>query len=109
MFWGCKAMYLAYFVALPAVWSQHSLGALAALWLISEVVAGWMFAFLFQVSRLPTILLFCSSQSLIGCLMHAALSCVQHADKAAMRLHGINAFCKPNYACWSCPYFCSSA
>ena len=52
VFWGCKALYIAYFMALPALRSQHSLGALAALWLISEVVAGWMFAFLFQVNEL---------------------------------------------------------
>ena len=51
VFWGCKALYIAYFVALPALRSHHSLGALVALWLISEMVAGWMFAFLFQVNR----------------------------------------------------------
>lgn len=51
VFWGCKALYIAYFIALPALRSPHSLWALMALWLISEMVAGWMFAFLFQVSR----------------------------------------------------------
>ena len=50
VFWGCKALYGAYFMVLPAVLSHHSVGALAALWLASWVVAGWMFAFLFQVS-----------------------------------------------------------
>ena len=41
---------VAYFMVLPAVLSHHSIGALAALWLASWLVAGWMFAFLFQVS-----------------------------------------------------------
>ena len=49
VFWGSKALYVAYFIALPAMRSEHSLAALIALWLISEMVAGWMFAFLFQV------------------------------------------------------------
>ncbi len=52
VFWGCKALYVAYFITLPVLRSHHSLAALLALWLISEVVAGWMFAFLFQVSGL---------------------------------------------------------
>ena len=50
VFWGCKALYIAYFIALPILRSHHGVAALLALWLISEVVAGWMFAFLFQVS-----------------------------------------------------------
>ena len=50
VFWGSKALYVAYFIALPVIHSEHSLAALVALWLISEMVAGWMFAFLFQVS-----------------------------------------------------------
>ena len=53
VFWGSKALYVAYFIALPAMRSEHSLMALIALWLISEMVAGWMFAFLFQVSTIP--------------------------------------------------------
>ena len=53
VFWGSKALYVAYFIALPAMRSEHSLAALIALWLISEMVAGWMFAFLFQVSATP--------------------------------------------------------
>ena len=53
VFWGSKALYVAYFIALPAMRSEHSLAALVALWLISEMVAGWMFAFLFQVSTMP--------------------------------------------------------
>ena len=52
VFWGCKALYVAYFIALPMLRSQHSVAALLTLWLISEMVAGWMFAFLFQVSKL---------------------------------------------------------
>lgn len=52
VFWGCKALYAAYFVALPAVFGCHGVGALLALWLIAELMAGWMFAFLFQVGTL---------------------------------------------------------
>ncbi|CAK0758443.1 hypothetical protein CVIRNUC_002620 [Coccomyxa viridis] len=51
VFWGSKALYMAYFIMLPAMWSEHSLAALIALWLISEMVAGWLFAFLFQVAH----------------------------------------------------------
>ena len=47
-----------------------------------------MCAFLFQGIKLPTPLPYCSSQSLTGCLMHAALSCSQHADKAAICITG---------------------
>lgn len=49
MFWSCKLLYAAYYVALPAVCSHHGWRALAALWLIAELIAGWMLAFLFQV------------------------------------------------------------
>lgn len=48
MFWVCKALYVAYYVILPAVYSPHGWRALAALWLIAEGIAGWMLAFLFQ-------------------------------------------------------------
>ena len=58
VFWGCKALYGAYFMVLPAVLSHHSVGALAALWLASWLVAGWMFAFLFQVSFDTTLSLY---------------------------------------------------
>lgn len=49
IFWGGKLFWLAYFIVLPAVFSHHSWAALAALWLLSEAVAGWILAFMFQV------------------------------------------------------------
>ncbi|BDA41024.1 Acyl-lipid (8-3)-desaturase [Coccomyxa sp. Obi] len=52
MFWSCKVLYAAYYIALPAVCSNHSWRALAALWLIAELIAGWMLAFLFQVAHI---------------------------------------------------------
>jgi len=47
--WGGKALYTAWFLALPALYSRHSWGALAVLWLTAEAVAGWTLAFMFQV------------------------------------------------------------
>ena len=49
IFWGGKLLWLAYFIILPSVFSHHSWGALAALWLVSEAVTGWILAFMFQV------------------------------------------------------------
>ena len=51
VFWGGKLLWLGYFILLPAVQSHHSWSALAALWLLSEAVAGWILAFMFQVSH----------------------------------------------------------
>jgi len=50
IFWGGKLLWLAYFIMLPAVRSHHSFAALAALWLLSEAVTGWILALMFQVS-----------------------------------------------------------
>lgn len=50
IFWGGKLLWLAYFIVLPAVRSHHSWAALAALWLLSEAVTGWILALMFQVS-----------------------------------------------------------
>ena len=50
IFWGGKLLWLGYFVLLPAVQSHHSWSALAALWVLSEAVTGWILAFMFQVS-----------------------------------------------------------
>ena len=47
--WGGKALYAAWFLALPALFSGHSWAGLAALWLTAEAVAGWTLAFMFQV------------------------------------------------------------
>lgn len=49
VFWAGKAAFAALFVALPVVLSPHSWGLLAAAWLVSELVTGWMLACLFQV------------------------------------------------------------
>ncbi len=49
--WGGKALYAAWFLALPALCSRHSWTALAALWLTAEAVAGWTLAFMFQVQN----------------------------------------------------------
>lgn len=50
VFWGGKLFWLAYFVVLPAVYSHHSWSSLAFLWMLSEAVAGWILALMFQVS-----------------------------------------------------------
>lgn len=49
VFWGGKLFWLAYFVVLPATYSHHSWGSLAFLWMLSEAVAGWILALMFQV------------------------------------------------------------
>lgn len=72
VFWGCKALYAAYYIVLPVLRSNHSLAALLALWLISEVVAGWMFAFLFQVSMRHNL----PPECFLSCLTCQSLSCL---------------------------------
>lgn len=49
VFWAGKAGFAALFVALPVAAGTRSWGALAAAWLVSELVAGWVLALLFQV------------------------------------------------------------
>lgn len=49
IFWGGKALYAAWFVALPSARSTHSWPALVALWLTAEAFAGWTLAMMFQV------------------------------------------------------------
>ena len=63
--WGGKALYAAWFLALPAVFSGHSWAALAALWLTAEAVAGWTLAFMFQVP--------CTRQKHHNCIAALAL------------------------------------
>mmetsp|Transcript_25741 Transcript_25741/g.64380 ORF Transcript_25741/g.64380 Transcript_25741/m.64380 type:complete len:485 (-) Transcript_25741:192-1646(-) len=50
-FWGAKAVWAAYYLALPAMYSPHSFLRLAALITITEVVTGWLLAFMFQVAH----------------------------------------------------------
>ena len=52
LLWGGKALYAAWFLALPLLYSDHSWAALAVLWLTAEAVAGWTLAFMFQVPAL---------------------------------------------------------
>nr|ADB81956.1 delta 5 desaturase [Lobosphaera incisa]AEU04699.1 fatty acid delta-5-desaturase [Lobosphaera incisa]AID50177.1 delta-5 fatty acid desaturase [Lobosphaera incisa] len=54
VFWGGKALWLGYFVLLPVVKSRHSWPLLAACWLLSEFVTGWMLAFMFQVAHVTS-------------------------------------------------------
>lgn len=49
VFWGGKLLWLAYFIVLPAAYSHHGWLELAALWLLSEAVTGWILALMFQV------------------------------------------------------------
>ena len=51
VFWGGKLLWVAYFILLPAVYSHHGWLELAALWLLSEAVTGWILALMFQVLR----------------------------------------------------------
>ena len=52
IFWGGKALYGAWFLALPVAFSHHSWARLAALWLVAEACAGWTLALMFQVRLL---------------------------------------------------------
>ena len=50
VFWGGKLLWLSYFVVLPAAHSHHTWSSLALLWMLSEAVAGWILALMFQVT-----------------------------------------------------------
>ena len=49
LFWAGKAAFFSAFLGAPALAGAHSWAALAALWLGSEAVAGWVLALMFQV------------------------------------------------------------
>ena len=49
LFWAGKAAFFSAFLGAPALAGGHSWAALAALWLGSEAVAGWVLALMFQV------------------------------------------------------------
>ena len=51
VFWGGKAWFLLVWFFVPAVGSGLPWAWLAALWLLAELVTGWMLAFLFQVAH----------------------------------------------------------
>lgn len=52
IFWGGKVAFGLLFVAAPLAFSRHSWPLLAGAWLASELVTGWVLAFLFQVCKL---------------------------------------------------------
>lgn len=64
VFWGGKLLWLSYFVVLPAARSHHSWSSLAFLWMLSEAVAGWILALMFQVTS-ESPLLCCAVASLL--------------------------------------------
>jgi fatty acid desaturase len=51
VFWGGKVVYASYMLAVPLLWSHHSLLRLLALWALADGVTGWMLAFMFQVAH----------------------------------------------------------
>ena len=51
VFWGSKAFYFGYWFVLPLFFSPLGVGSLAAVWLSSEMVTGWLLAFMFQVAH----------------------------------------------------------
>jgi acyl-lipid (8-3)-desaturase len=72
VFWAGKAGFAALFVALPVAAGTRSWGLLAAAWLVSELVAGWMLAFLFQVGATASWLHMCRLP-LAGSLQRTAM------------------------------------
>ncbi|KAL3153887.1 hypothetical protein ABBQ32_013456 [Trebouxia sp. C0010 RCD-2024] len=82
VFWGGKLLWLAYFIILPAVKSHHSWAALAALWLVSEAVTGWILALMFQVAHVTPDVAFLQQKN--GTLAHdwAAAQVATTADFA---------------------------
>ncbi|KAH7425715.1 hypothetical protein KP509_11G067500 [Ceratopteris richardii] len=50
-FWGGKLFYAFYMLVLPAILSCHSSSKVVALYLFSQVIAGWTLALMFQVAH----------------------------------------------------------
>mmetsp|Transcript_38283 Transcript_38283/g.94972 ORF Transcript_38283/g.94972 Transcript_38283/m.94972 type:complete len:488 (+) Transcript_38283:257-1720(+) len=50
-FWGSKALWAFYYLYLPAKYSVHSGARIAALVAVTEVITGWLLAFMFQVAH----------------------------------------------------------
>ena len=48
VFWGGKAWYATYMLGLPLLFGNHGLGSLLAIWFWSDMVTGWMLAYMFQ-------------------------------------------------------------
>eukprot|EP00249_Psilotum_nudum_P001063 c13352_g1_i2 orf=239-1666(+) len=51
IFWGGKLLYALYMFVLPAVFSNYNTLAIVCLYIVMELVAGWVLAFLFQVAH----------------------------------------------------------
>lgn len=51
IFWGGKLLYAFYMLVLPAIFSCHSIAGVASLYIMSQLVAGWVLALLFQVAH----------------------------------------------------------
>ena len=49
VFWGGKALYAGYMLAAPLAWGNHSFMRLIVLWTVSDLITGWMLAYMFQV------------------------------------------------------------
>ena len=50
IFWGGKATFAILGVVLPLVHGHLAWGSLVLAWLVAQLMAGWLLAFLFQVS-----------------------------------------------------------
>nr|CAQ30478.1 Acyl-CoA dependent delta5-desaturase [Mantoniella squamata] len=50
-FWGSKVLWAFYYLYLPATYSPHSGLRIVALVTITEVITGWLLAFMFQVAH----------------------------------------------------------
>lgn len=51
VFWGTKLAYAIYMFVLPGLFSHHSAWAIVCLYVIIQLVFGWVLAFLFQVAH----------------------------------------------------------
>ncbi|KAK9809846.1 hypothetical protein WJX72_000310 [[Myrmecia] bisecta] len=66
VFWGGKLLWGGYMVVLPGVRSSHSWPLLAACWLLSQFVTGWMLAFMFQVAHVTSDVAYLEADSKTG-------------------------------------------
>lgn len=51
IFWGGKLLYTLYMLVFPAIFSHHHIFGVACLYLVSQLVAGWILALMFQVAH----------------------------------------------------------
>jgi len=50
-FWGSKVFYALYMLVLPAVYSPHPAWKIGLLYIVSQLITGWLLAFMFQVAH----------------------------------------------------------